>query len=128
MINHQYSQKKSNQSMLSLHQAQHLQSSLVLHFVNLLKQCQAFGIEIIKDFPSKEQLSGYKLIIDSVFGYSFKGPLRGSWKERFPLINDVCSSNKIPIVAVDVPSGWNIDEGPHENDICLNVDILVSLS
>ena len=63
-----------------------------------------------------------------VFGYSFKGPLRGSWKDRFPIINDICSTNKIPIVAIDVPSGWNIDQGPHENDICLNVDILVSLS
>ena len=44
------------------------------------------------------------------------------------MINGVCAEHKIPIVAVDVPSGWNIDEGPHCDDVCLNVDVLVSLS
>ena len=97
-------------------------------YKNLLKQLEAFDIKVIKDFPSEKELSSYKLIIDAVFGFSFKGPLRGSWKERFPLINEISTNNNIPIVAVDVPSGWNVDEGPHADDICLNVSILVSLS
>eukprot|EP01083_Nonionella_stella_P021300 59088_1 len=97
-------------------------------YTNLLQQCAAFNIKVIKDFPSEDELAKYKLIIDSVFGFSFKAPLRGAWKEQFPIINKVCATHKIPVVAVDVPSGWHIDDGPHENDICLNVDILVSLS
>ena len=98
------------------------------YYAKLLKQCTSFNIKILKDFPSETELSKYSLFVDSVFGFSFKGPLRGSWKDRFPIVNKVCTQHKIPVVAVDVPSGWNVDEGPHQNDICLNVDVLVSLT
>eukprot|EP01084_Bolivina_argentea_P022390 41607_1 len=64
-----------------------------LFYKNLLKQCESFGIKIIKDLPMiDKEFSKYKLIVDAVFGYSFKGPIydNSKWKQIFPKINEIC--------------------------------------
>ena len=52
-----------------------------------------------------ESFKEYGLIVDSIFGFSFKGPLREEYKNLFELLN----KTKTPRVSVDVPSGWEID-------------------
>mmetsp|Transcript_3954 Transcript_3954/g.3371 ORF Transcript_3954/g.3371 Transcript_3954/m.3371 type:complete len:110 (+) Transcript_3954:475-804(+) len=47
------------------------------------------------------------MIVDSLFGYSFKGPIRQPYETILKKLKDV----KKPIFAVDIPSGWELAEG-----------------
>ena len=90
---------------------------------------------------SEDILSKYDIIVDGVFGFSFKGPIiqdetklkkgRENWYKIFNTINIVSNKYKIPVFAIDVPSGWNIDMTtlPNiNNDIYIKADVLISLS
>ncbi|CCF56206.1 hypothetical protein KAFR_0A07720 [Kazachstania africana CBS 2517] len=49
-------------------------------------------------------------IVDALFGFSFKPPLREPFAT---IIKEVCDlQDKVPVVTVDVPSGWDVDDGP----------------
>ena len=50
----------------------------------------------------------FDLVVDAIFGFSFKGEMREPFKR---IIQEVKSSG-LPIVSVDVPSGWDVDSGP----------------
>jgi NAD(P)H-hydrate epimerase len=56
-------------------------------------------------------LEKYDLIIDAIFGYSFKGELRAP----FDSIISALKLTKTKIVSVDLPSGWDVDEGNTKN-------------
>jgi hydroxyethylthiazole kinase-like uncharacterized protein yjeF len=47
------------------------------------------------------------LIIDGLFGIGLSRPLDGNWKKIITVVNQF----KIPVLAVDVPSGLNADSG-----------------
>jgi hydroxyethylthiazole kinase-like uncharacterized protein yjeF len=47
------------------------------------------------------------LIVDGLFGIGLSRPLDGDWKKFVTLVNQ----SKIPVLAVDVPSGLNADTG-----------------
>jgi NAD(P)H-hydrate epimerase len=49
------------------------------------------------------------LIIDGLFGVGLNRPLADSWKKIIAAVN----AAKIPVLAVDVPSGLNADTGEH---------------
>ena len=63
------------------------------------------------------------VILDAIFGFSFKPPVRAPFDAALPLI----ANSGLPIVSVDVPSGWNVDEGKAD-DLALEPDVLVSLT
>lgn len=89
-------------------------------FKNLLKTCEINDIPI-KDFKEidlelkNENLTlnsyienkGYEFIIDSIFGYSFKPPIR----PPFDYIINELKLNKIPKLSVDIPSGYDVEKG-----------------
>lgn len=57
-------------------------------------------------------------------GFSFKGPLRSPWD----IIIKELTHTSIPIiVSVDIPSGWDVDQGPTEPD-ALQPHVLISLT
>lgn len=46
-------------------------------YENLLEQCKRFGVRIVDNLPpSKELQSEYKVMVDALFGFSFKPPVR----------------------------------------------------
>ena len=49
------------------------------------------------------------LIVDGLFGLGLNRPLSEAWQKIIAAIND----SKIPVLAVDVPSGLNADTGGH---------------
>ena len=55
----------------------------------------------------KRALSVSDVILDAIFGFSFQPPVRAPFDAALPLI----ARAGRPIVSVDVPSGWNVDEG-----------------
>ncbi|ETO25666.1 hypothetical protein RFI_11471, partial [Reticulomyxa filosa] len=94
----------------------------------LLKQCQTLNISILQELP--KDLSSYSLFVDAIFGFSFEPPVRGVWVSIINEVNAVSSKHNIPVVAVDLPSGWDVDKGKLDgkDSIALNPSMIVSLS
>ena len=54
--------------------------------------------------------SDYDLIVDAIFGYSFKGALREPFGSTIAKLKE----SELPVCSVDIPSGWDVDSGPNE--------------
>ena len=53
----------------------------------------------------RDALDGASLVLDAVVGTGFEPPLRGLVAEA----RDVLAGSRVPVVAVDLPSGWDAD-------------------
>lgn len=62
-------------------------------------------------------------IVDALFGFSFKPPVRGVFIPAMRMLTD----SKKPILAVDIPSSWDVNNGPC-SDFSYNPEILISLT
>ena len=47
------------------------------------------------------------VVLDAIFGFSFKPPVRAPFGVALPLI----ARSGLPIVSVDIPSGWDVEHG-----------------
>jgi len=63
------------------------------------------------------------VILDAIFGFSFKGPPRSP----FDAILKSFAGLKKPIVAVDIPSGWDVEKGKVSPDM-FDPAMIVSLT
>ncbi|THV85349.1 apolipo protein A-I binding protein-like protein [Aureobasidium pullulans] len=93
-------------------------------YQRLSQQLRDLRIPFTEDFSS--QLSTTDFIIDSIFGFSFSGEVR----EPFPSVITALRDSKIPVLAVDAPSSWNIETGPPDEGPGkgYNPDALISLT
>lgn len=74
----------------------------------LKTQCDNMRIPTTSDLGSlKSTLASSDVIMDAIFGFSFKPPVRAPFDEVLPLL----SESKLPIVSVDIPSGWDVESG-----------------
>lgn len=94
------------------------------HFINLVQQCADVGVPVNEAMP--KDLLGYTAVVDAIFGFSFRGEPREPFKTILQQIKEASSSGTLT-VSVDVPSGWNVDEGDVANT-GLVPDVLVSLT
>lgn len=97
------------------------------HFVNLVKQCEDVGIPFLDAMPDDAEV--YDVIVDAIFGFSFHGEPREPFATILKQMKSVKEKNPdaVAVVAVDIPSGWNVDEG----DVAKTgfvPDVLVSLT
>ncbi|XAO27895.1 NAD(P)H-hydrate epimerase [Cryptococcus bacillisporus CA1280] len=77
----------------------------------LAKQCENLNIPILKDVDAfQAELAKSDVILDAIFGFSFQPPLRKPFDQVLKAITGVFK--KIPIVSVDIPSGWSVTDGP----------------
>ena len=99
-------------------------------FVNLVQQLGDLGVPVVDALPLgykgygggtgvgegvevgvgvEGALKEWVLVIDAVFGFSFKGPMREPYAS---LLSSVTSGPIAPpILSVDIPSGWNVEHG-----------------
>ena len=72
-------------------------------FQNLVAQCEKFDVPFLSFLPSEASLvrDCYNLVIDALFGFSFKGPLR----PEFETIVQTIIKSDLPIASIDIPSG-----------------------
>lgn len=77
----------------------------------LLKQANCNGIQDLSELPSESEFSKYNLIVDAIFGYSFTGAIRAP----FDSIIAALAKTQIPVVSLDVPSGWDVENGDVNN-------------
>ncbi|XP_055531208.1 NAD(P)H-hydrate epimerase isoform X2 [Wyeomyia smithii] len=93
-------------------------------FVNLKHQCESMGITVSQECPTLEWVdNNFGLVVDALFGFSFKPPVR----ESFAAIMDVLVQTKVPIVSIDIPSGWHVENGP-QTERNIKPDCLISLT
>lgn len=79
-------------------------------FDHQLKRVQAQGLRVIDLLKSPEKLEGIRsasLIVDALFGIGLSRPVEGEFLRVVELVN----STRVPVVAVDCPSGLNCDTG-----------------
>ncbi len=86
------------------------------HFINLVQQCEDLDIPILDSMPSldikEEGTRNYDVIVDAIFGFSFKGKPREPFASALTDIIHAQKNNpQLTILSVDVPSGWNVDDG-----------------
>jgi len=91
-------------------------------FQNLVTQCKSLSIPFQENLPENWQES-FDLIVDAIFGYSFKGEIRAP----FDTIIKQLRNSKIPVVSVDIPSGWDVEQGD-VSQIGIKPDTTISLT
>lgn len=91
-------------------------------YENLAHQCQSMNIPFIESIPSVQDLNNYDLIVDALFGFSYKPPPR---QEFIQILNNL-QNTSTPICSIDIPSGWNVETGPQEDSI--QPEFLISLT
>ncbi|ORY17245.1 meiotically up-regulated gene 182 protein [Clohesyomyces aquaticus] len=75
-------------------------------YQRLTTQLRSLSIPFTTDFATA--LTQTDHIVDAIFGFSFSGEVR----EPFPSIISMLRDTKIPVLAVDAPSSWDIESGP----------------
>lgn len=75
-------------------------------FTNLVHQLDGLRIPIVQTLPDLQCAS---LIIDGLFGFSFKGPSREPFTSMITSMQTL--QETIPILSIDVPSGWDVNLG-----------------
>ena len=103
----------------------------------LKTQCDNMQIQTTSDLDSlKTALRSSDVILDAVFGFSFKPPIRAPFDEVLPLL----TQSKLPVVSVDIPSGWDVEGGRPSDPLpgtsgssdkkvdALDPDVLISLT
>jgi NAD(P)H-hydrate epimerase len=95
-------------------------------YKNLVRQCEKMDIEILDRMPLilNNELN-FDLIVDAIFGFGFSGDIRQPFGDILQQLKQLETS--MPIVSIDVPSGWNVENGP-TNDQCLQPECVISLT
>lgn len=97
-------------------------------YSRLVVQAEQCGIPFLESLPDQKKLdSSYSLLVDAIFGFSFRPPVRPQF---VPLLSALASST-VPLVSIDIPSGWDVETGPPlhtENTPILSPDLLISLT
>ena len=81
-------------------------------------------IEVADEAALHAALEGATLILDAIVGTGFKPPLRG----LAATARDLVAAMKTPVVAVDLPSGWNADSTEMRNGEAFRADAVVTFA
>lgn len=87
---------------------------------NLVHQCNTSGVSVSDLLP--DNINQYDLLVDALFGFSFKPPVRPKFLTVMNALKTTCR----PICSIDVPSGWSIEGVPDDDGI--NPELLISLT
>uniref|UniRef100_A0A6S9JPG5 NAD(P)H-hydrate epimerase n=1 Tax=Heterosigma akashiwo TaxID=2829 RepID=A0A6S9JPG5_HETAK len=75
-------------------------------FANLVHQARDLGIPVLPALPEDPDGS-FDVVMDAVFGFSFKGKPRAP----FDAVINYFVNTKLPVMSVDIPSGWDVEGG-----------------
>ena len=87
---------------------------------SLHKQLQAMQVPFLDDEDFEDALEECDVVLDAIFGFSFKGPPRPPFAKAIDILSSesrfefLMRSTRPPIVSVDIPSGWSVDDGDPE--------------
>ncbi|GBB90402.1 hypothetical protein RclHR1_17350004 [Rhizophagus clarus] len=92
-------------------------------YERLVIQCQSLEIPIATDLSDFALTNDTDLIVDALFGFGFTGEIRSPFDK---IIQKLRGTN-IPIVSVDIPSGWDVEKG-NVNNHGFTPSMLISLT
>ena len=77
----------------------------------LFGQVEALNVPVMDTLPSPDTISkDYTAVLDCLFGFSFKSPIRKPFDDVLKALVEV----KVPLISLDIPSGWDVEQGPGE--------------
>jgi hydroxyethylthiazole kinase-like uncharacterized protein yjeF len=82
------------------------------------------GLKACSDVLGDAELLGTGLLIDAVVGTGFKPPLRGLAAS----LREMVEGLRVPVVAVDVPSGWDADSMAQTVEGAYRADAVVTFT
>ncbi|SCV05293.1 LANO_0H04302g1_1 [Lachancea nothofagi CBS 11611] len=103
-------------------------SSRTQFYGQLVNQLKFFQIPVLDgddDWAQYLNPNETLCVVDAIFGFSFKPPVREPFGSILQQLRQV--QDQLPIVSVDIPTGWDVDEGPVEPN-CIIPKVLVSLT
>ena len=80
--------------------------------------------EVSDEEGLRAALEGAELVIDAVVGTGFKPPLRG----LAAAARDLLAASDVPVVAVDLPSGWDADSMEEKAEGAFRADAVVTFT
>ena len=89
---------------------------------NLLEKMDSIKLLVGGNFELLNNLDKFDLIVDGILGTGISGEIREPHASAITFIN---KSNKLGVVAIDVPSGLNPDTG-ETNQVCVRANITVT--
>lgn len=101
-------------------------------YKRLIAQAQHCGIPLLDQLPtwaqSPRETDERFIVVDAIFGFSFdaKATIRPPYDSVIQWLVKV-PQPKCPIVSVDIPSGWDVEQGDTRK-LGLSPDMLVSLT
>ncbi|CAN3503097.1 NAD(P)H-hydrate epimerase [Diutina catenulata] len=91
---------------------------------NLLTQLKDLDIaEVASVTEVAAKMNQARVVVDALFGFSFHPPVRPPFDEVLGHL----ATTRAPVCSVDIPSGWDVDEGPQEHSQ-FTPSMLVSLT
>ena len=97
----------------------------------LVTQCKSLGLRFlaVEELLAGELSDRYDVVLDALFGFSFKGPPRPPFDAILAALAPSAARGRglPPIASVDVPSGWHVEDGD-VGGAGLRPDLLVSLT
>ena len=89
---------------------------------NLLEKMESIKLLTGGNFEILNNLDKFDIIVDGILGTGISGEIREPHASAITFIN---KSNKLGVVAIDVPSGLNPDTG-ETNQVCVRANITVT--
>jgi NAD(P)H-hydrate epimerase len=96
---------------------------------NLVTQCRALSIPFLEVPEALQYLQANQekaVVLDAIFGFSFKGDPRPPFKEILEALAE--PGMGVPICSVDIPSGWQVETGEEGQQQGIQPEMLVSLT
>ena len=90
-------------------------------YSNLLLQLGALGISV-KTSEFEESLRRCEVLVDGIFGFSFKGEVREPFVGVLKAMKE-CKG--VSIASIDIPSGWDVERG-NVDARCFEPKLLIS--
>eukprot|EP00388_Colpodella_angusta_P024173 GDKJ01063007.1.p1 GENE.GDKJ01063007.1~~GDKJ01063007.1.p1 ORF type:complete len:266 (+),score=60.76 GDKJ01063007.1:29-799(+) len=90
--------------------------------VRLKELLEVFGVTITDSLPD---LTSQDFVVDGIFGFSFTRSPRAPYDSIIRTLIDV--QNDVTILSIDIPSGWDVEQGPKE-PVFLMPAIVLSLT
>jgi hydroxyethylthiazole kinase-like uncharacterized protein yjeF len=81
-------------------------------------------VEVTEEAGLAEVTEGADLLVDAVVGTGFKPPLRG----LAAALREMVEGSSLPVVAVDVPSGWDSDSMEQTAEVAFRADAVVTFT
>ena len=66
----------------------------------------------------------YDIVVDAMFGFSFHGSPRSPFDSIISCVNE----SSLPVVSIDIPSGWDVEQGDVNQCSIHSPEMLISLT